>query len=279
MNQLCSKPKGHPDRMEDAYCITSSYIAVFDGATPKTAFRFADGRTPGQVAAQTLAQTTALLSPQLSAREAVDQLSDALKQTLQGHGGEASGVIYNVTRREVWSVGDCQYAFLHQDGRFESFQEHKLIDIVLSEWRSSILKSLLSRGVLTISDIQQHDPGRQIIQPFISRQTLYQNISPQTSKWAFGVFDGQHIPDAFIHITSIPDTVTDIILASDGYPLLFPTLEETEAHLAHLIQEDPLCIGPLLGTKGIMTGNTAPDDRTYIGLSPALPMREGEIIF
>ena len=142
--------------MEDAYCITSSYIAVFDGATPKTAFRFADGRTPGQVAAQTLAQATALLSPQLSAREAVNQLSDALKQALQGHSGEASGVIYNVARREVWSVGDCQYAFLHQDGCFDSFQEHKLIDIVLSEWRSSILKSLLSTFHLSANSIPEH---------------------------------------------------------------------------------------------------------------------------
>ena len=264
MNQLCSKPKGNPEWMEDAYCITSSYIAVFDGATPKTAFRFADGRNPGQVAAQTLAQVTALLSPQLSARQAIDHLSEALHSALHGHSGEASGVIYSVSRREVWSVGDCQYAFLHQDGRFESFQEHKQIDIVLAEWRRSILRSYLSRGILTPADIQRNDPGRRIIQPFISRQTRYQNISPLSSKWAFGVFDGQHIPDCFIRISPVPDTVSDLILASDGYPQLFPTLEESESYLARLIQEDPLCIGPLLGTKGIQAGNTAPDDRTYI---------------
>ena len=264
MNQLCSKPKGHPELMEDAYCISSSYIAVFDGATPKTAFRFADGRTPGQVAAQTLAQATAHLDPQLSAREAIDLLSDALRQALQGHSGEASGVIYNALRREVWSVGDCAFAFLHRDGRFETFQGHKQIDILLSEWRSAILRSFLSRGLMTIADIQQADPGRRIIQPFITRQTLYQNISPTANSLAFGVFDGQRIPDAFLHVTPLPDDVTDIILASDGYPELFPTLEESEAHLARLIEADPLCIGPLLGTKGIQAGNTAPDDRTYI---------------
>ena len=44
--------------MEDTFVLTDNYIAVFDGATPKTAFRFPDGRTPGQVVAQTLANKT-----------------------------------------------------------------------------------------------------------------------------------------------------------------------------------------------------------------------------
>ena len=272
MNQLCSKPKGNPTLMEDAYCISSHYIAVFDGATPKTAFRFADGRTPGQVAAQTLAQTTTLLPPDLTAREAIDRLSEALAQALQGHGGEASGVIYSVERREVWSVGDCLFAFVHQDGRFESFQEKKRIDLVLSDWRSAILRSFLSRGLLSANDIQQSDPGRRIIQPFITRQTRYQNIPAASSPWAFGALDGRHVPDEFLQVTPVPDSVSDLILASDGYPVLFPTLEESEAHLARLIEADPLCIGPLCGTKGIQAGNEAPDDRTYIGLSPALPL-------
>ncbi|MBO6012691.1 MAG: hypothetical protein J6P82_04140, partial [Bacteroidales bacterium] len=56
--EVFSQPKGRI--MEDAHVVTPHYIAVFDGATPKTAFRFSlpDGSqlTPGQAAARTLAK-------------------------------------------------------------------------------------------------------------------------------------------------------------------------------------------------------------------------------
>lgn len=93
MNQYSSKPKGNPALMEDTYVLTSNYIAVFDGATPKTVFRFPDGRTPGQIVAQTLADVVKKLPDDCTARRAADIMSDAVADALQGHSGEASGVI------------------------------------------------------------------------------------------------------------------------------------------------------------------------------------------
>ena len=54
------------------------------------------------------------------------------------------------------------------------------------------------------------------------------------------------------------------ILASDGYPVLADTLEETERLLACSLAEDPLRIGEHLSTKGVAAGNESFDDRTYL---------------
>lgn len=254
--------------MEDTWMANDNYIAVFDGATPKTVFRFSDGRTPGQVAAQTLAETLETLPANIDARKAVHQLTQALHKALDGQRGEACGVIYNIYRREIWLIGDCQFALLHHNGSFEQHHAEKTIDHILSHWRSDIIRSYLSRGLMTPEEILANDPGRRIIQPFITRQVRYQNLSPLSSHYsshlAFGVFDGNPIPDPFIEVLPIADDIEAIILASDGYPRLFPTLEESEQHLKLLLQEDPLCIGALCGTKGINPGNEAHDDRTYI---------------
>jgi len=60
--------------------------------------------------------------------------------------------------------------------------------------------------------------------------------------------------------------VHTLVLATDGYPVLMPNLKDSEQALHQLLLEDPLCIGPLLGTKGMRPGNKSFDDRTYLKL-------------
>ena len=57
---------------------------------------------------------------------------------------------------------------------------------------------------------------------------------------------------------------SEIVLASDGYPLLEPTLAASEAALAEQIANDPQNIHSFIATKGIVEGNKSFDDRTYI---------------
>ena len=60
----------------------------------------------------------------------------------------------------------------------------------------------------------------------------------------------------------------EIVLASDGYPFLKPTLADSEAALAHLIATDPQCIREFIATKGLVGGNRSFDDRTYVRFVP-----------
>ena len=57
---------------------------------------------------------------------------------------------------------------------------------------------------------------------------------------------------------------SEIVLASDGYPFLEPTLAASEVALAEQIANDPQNIHSFIATKGIVEGNKSFDDRTYI---------------
>jgi len=45
---------------------------------------------------------------------------------------------------------------------------------------------------------------------------------------------------------------------------LCPTLYDTEAHLAAILKEDPLCYDKNMATKAMVEGNNSFDDRTYV---------------
>ena len=55
-----------------------------------------------------------------------------------------------------------------------------------------------------------------------------------------------------------------VILASDGYPFLGDSLQESEEALKKQLEDDPLCINSFKATKGLMRGNKSFDDRCYV---------------
>lgn len=251
--------------------MSAYYAAVIDGATPKTSFRYPNGETPGARAARLLSAALKDLPQNADAYTAFNRLNATLTQSgvEAANRPTASMVIFSRCRREVWMVGDCQYALLTISPKgvttLQTYDNPKRIDNVLSQWRSNILHSLLSRGICSFEEAVHNDLGRKIIQPFITRQVRYQNL-PAEHPLAYGVLDGEPIPHRFIRCHAIGPEVRQIILATDGYPKLCTTLQETEDELNRLLQLDPLCIDSLAGTKGIKPGNISYDDRTYLRL-------------
>ena len=162
-------------------------------------------------------------------------------------------------------IGDCQFGYIDGENIFRTVTNTKLIDKCLSEWRRDIILSYLSRGRMTTEEIAANDPGRRIIQPFITHQVRYQNAKTQ-NPFNYTMLDGEPVPKHYIKVYRLPADVHQLVLATDGYPVLMQNLEESEKELHHLLQEDPLCIGPLLGTKGVQPGNKSNDDRTYLRL-------------
>lgn len=253
---------------EDAVVVTAYYAAVIDGATPKTAYRYPTGETPGQLAARLISEAIALLPPDATALSAIGQLTQALHQedVLPCDRPIASCVIYSTRRREVWLVGDCQFATLTAQGVMQCIDNPKRIDHILADWRRAIVTSYLSRGLMTAAEIQANDPGRRIIQPHITRQVRYQNAR-SGHPLSYCMLDGEPVNERDILIYPLANDVESLILATDGYPELLPTLAASEARLAQLLTADPLCIGPLMGTKGIRPGCQSYDDRTYLRIS------------
>ena len=73
---------------------------------------------------------------------------------------------------------------------------------------------------------------------------------------------GIFMSEVFRVYTSPPQT--QVVLASDGYPVLKDTLAESEKSLDELLQKDPQCLRENRGTKGLVKGNQSFDDRTYV---------------
>ena len=78
------------------------------------------------------------------------------------------------------------------------------------------------------------------------------------------MLDGFFSDYQHVQIVNLPDTPTEVVLASDGYPQLHPTLEETEEALALQLRHDPLMVSTCRATKPLIAGNLSFDDRSFL---------------
>lgn len=253
---------------EDAIFINPAFAAVIDGATSKSDFR-KDGMTTGQWAVQCVMEALQVLPADATCAEAVAAVTERIHTfyetnqlleqviSIPACRCTASAVIYSVFRKEVWQVGDCR-CLTHT---FYSANE-KTVDRVMAEARVACNEAALASG-MTIDELAACDPGRAFILPFLKQQAWLQNRTD--ARYAYAVFDGFQVPMQQVKCFSVADE-TEIVLASDGYPKLFFTLDETEAYLRRMLAGDPLCMHRNVGTKGVRPGNCSYDDRAYLRL-------------
>lgn len=160
----------------------------------------------------------------------------------------ASAVIFSRLRREIWLVGDC---LCMVNGQL--FDNPKPHEATLAAKRADIIiKSPNQKAFLT------HDTARESILPEMMQ------IMREQQNVKYAVIDGARIPEEHVRILTLDFQPKEIVLASDGYPFLHPTLEASEAALARQLTEDPLNIGAFQATKGCILGNHSFDDRAYI---------------
>ena len=80
----------------------------------------------------------------------------------------------------------------------------------------------------------------------------------------YSVIDGFPVDMAHVKTFTLDFRPWEIVLASDGYPFLCPTLAESEERLAWQRENDPLNIGQFKATKAFTPGSNSFDDRAYI---------------
>ena len=163
----------------------------------------------------------------------------------------ASLCIFSRFRKEIWMIGDCQCLL---DGRH--YDNPKPYEAPVARRRSVLIHEMISSGTHTVEQLLAHDHARDVVVTDIIESCHHQNID-------FSVIDG--FPVKLEKVVTIPaDTSNDIVLATDGYPFLFPTLQESEKALMLQLSDDPLCYQTFLATKGKIDGNVSFDDRAYI---------------
>lgn len=262
------KGKSSEAANEDRIVVTPYYIGVIDGATSKSDFR-KEEMTTGQWAGRLVEEAVKSLPPSATGPDAVSAITrrmacfyteNSLWERVCQHPEQrltASAVLYSCHRKEVWMVGDCQCLI---GGR--AFTNGKQIDTLLAEVRSVYLEARLLQGI-SQEALLEHDTGRDCIRPFLVEQSVFQNLPSSASPYAYAVFDGFPLPPSALRILPVAPG-EQVVLASDGYPRLFPTLAASERYLHELLQKDPLCIRSYKSTKGMYKGQCSFDDRAYV---------------
>ena len=171
-----------------------------------------------------------------------------------------SAAVFSRLRREVWLFGDCQCRF-----GGHTYTNPKLVDEILTRARCEAVEYLLSRGY-TEADIKHYDAGRAFIYDALRDQTNFQNDPDASNPYRYTVIDGTPIDVSTVPVLPVGNVQT-LVLASDGYPVVCDTWQETESELQRLLRVDPLCIRENPATKCLMDGQVSFDDRTYLSLN------------
>lgn len=269
VEQFIRSKTGDMGTCEDGFVVTDHFAAIIDGATNKSDMHY-QGETPGRIAAKLCTDAVRHFPPNTTAHTAYSILNEAIHAFYQAQNVmdqvrqmptarcTASSVIYSAQRHELWFLGDCMAL-----AGGVSYQFHKELDDVLSNLRSLLIHVELSRGA-TVEDLLTNDIARKRIVEFLQLQAELQNSSYEC-EYTYHVLDGiaMDVPN-HVQVVKLDKAVREIVLSSDGYPTLHPSLEATELELAETILNDPLCYTRYKSTKGVVEGNVSFDDRTYL---------------
>lgn len=282
------KGKKSPEACEDGMVVTDDFIAVIDGSTSKTPKHLNPDMKNGRYAMMLISE---YIREELKADASVDDFCQGVtayiynkvyeklgvEERLKEHPEErltASAILYSRTRNEVWMVGDCQAIIagkLYENGKpYEEKIARKRVELIAqglspAEARKQIepllIEAMLSGQNQTYTVID----GFPIYREGVKVVSVSDSCSVQDSVPAS---DSVPCSGSASASDTIPSSSSEIVLASDGYPFLEPTLAASEAALAEQIANDPQNIHSFIATKGIVEGNKSFDDRTYIRFSP-----------
>lgn len=282
--------KKSPAACEDGMVVTDDFIAVIDGSTSKTPKHLNPDMKNGRYAMMLISE---YIQEELKADASVDDFCQGVtayiynkvyeklgvEERLKEHPEErltASAILYSRTRNEVWMVGDCQAIIdgkLYENGKpNEEKIARKRVELIAqglspAEARKQIepllIKAMLSGQNQTYTVIDGFPIYREGVKvvSFSDSSSVQDSVSSSDSCSVQGPVSCSGSASAS---DTIPSSSSEIVLASDGYPFLKPTLAASEAALAEQIANDPQNIHSFIATKGIVEGNKSFDDRTYI---------------
>ena len=263
--------KKSPESCEDGLVVTADFIAVIDGSTSKTPHHLSPDMKKGHYAMVLISE---YIQHELKPESTVEDFCEGvtsyiynkvyrqqgIEEQMQAHPEErltASAILYSKAKNEVWMVGDCQAII---DGKL--YENNKPFEDIVARRRVELIRQGFTP-----------QEARKTIEPLLIQAML------EGQNKTYTVIDGFPIYQKGVKVVSLnapqknvetdvadslPLPTKEIVLASDGYPFLKPTLTESEEALAHLLAYDPQCTHEFIATKGIVVGNKSFDDRTYI---------------
>lgn len=263
--------KKSPESCEDGLVVTADFIAVIDGSTSKTPHHLSPDMKNGRYAMVLISE---YIQHELKPESTVEDFCEGvtsyiynkvyrqqgIEEQMQAHPEErltASAILYSKAKNEVWMVGDCQAII---DGKL--YENNKPFEDIVARRRVELIRQGFTP-----------QEARKTIEPLLIQAMLEGQNKTYTVIDGFPIYQkgmkvvSLNAPQKNVETDvadSLPLPTKEIVLASDGYPFLKPTLAESEEALAHLLAYDPQCTHEFIATKGIVVGNKSFDDRTYI---------------
>ena len=267
--------KKSQEACEDGLVMTDDFIAVIDGSTSKTPKHLSPDMKNGRYAMMLISE---YIQQEMKADATVDEFCEGItayiynkvylpmgiEEQLRLHPEErltASAIIYSNQKKEVWMVGDCQAII---NGKL--YDNSKPYEQEIAQKRVELIAQGLSPA-----------EARKQIEPLLIKAMLSGQNQTYTVVDGFPIYRegvkivalkmkpvSSSIETYFQEHPKPVSSPNEVVLASDGYPFLKPTLAESEAALAEQIANDPQCIHDFIATKGLVAGNKSFDDRTYI---------------
>lgn len=255
--------ENNPSTCEDGLFIGKDIVAIIDGVTAKGK-QLLDNKKSGCYAKDIILEFLARDVSKYTATELLERLDRLLRKKISDNPIQlvpldyprASLIVYNDFYQEIWSYGDCQCRI-----NDHVYTHAKKIDQLNSALRSFYIEHAFIEGK-TIHELKKNDPGRKQIQKNLLMQFDFEN---RENYFGYPVLNGQGICKSMINKYSVRKG-DEIILASDGYPILKRTLQESEQILADILDQDPMCYKIYRTTKGIQNGNISFDDRSFCRL-------------
>lgn len=263
--------KSNPLLCEDTYVINDSFIAVIDGSTNKSDLKIND-KSPGRFISEIIRDALYSCPHHYNLEELIDFINAKIISVYKSMNlyekfkknsyitPNAAMAIFSVYHNKIWIIGDC--LCLIDETLFEN---PKIIDEITANARSLYIEAELINGK-TLQELIEYDTGREYILPLLRKQYNFLNTQDNTP-YTFSAITGFFINFNYVKEVDVPEQVEQIVLASDGYPILKNNLKDSEMELNKIITEDPLCYSLFKSTKGVIEGNCSFDDRTYIRFS------------
>lgn len=260
IEQFSHSKYGAPARNEDAIVITNDFAAVIDGATDVSGITV-NGMTPGRYASQTIAQALTEMPANIDGYDAFKFLSDFLKANKIKKDLPANfnpfcvAAIYSVNRREIFYIRDIQIKLngVSMGGEIPALEP-------ITTYRQTYLNAMIANGA-SVDDLLKDDPFHVLLCDLCDYTPALLNNAESRSGW--GVINGETIPEKFIEIIPVPEG-SDLIMTSDGYPVIETTLQESENRLKQILDEDPLLIGKYPQPRAMKNDMDSFDDRSWL---------------
>lgn len=270
IEQFTQGKTGDDTLNEDKIVVAEHFVAVIDGVSSRRG-QMLQGMTIGRFAAETIGAEISRLPRQIEARQAIDHLTERLKtisETAAAVENKSFGdalrrpacalVMYSRQRREIWRVADPTFMINGLSNTKAFPQEENWAQL-----RRAYICSRLAKGDPEDS-LRDNDPTWELLSPMMAEFKVFTNYD---GPFGYGVLNGTNVPDAHLEIFSA-DHAREIVLASDGYPYVASTLEETEKVLQYIVTEDPLMYRLYPQVKGVKPGYVSFDDRSYLRFIP-----------